>query len=225
MEVKKNPKADLTRKTSFFFSIGLLVTMSIVLTAFEWRQHELKIEDFVQRNIDVFDDMDVLATEIPPPPPPAVVKVPIIVEVEDTEEIEDAMPAINIEVSSLTALVPVTVTAVVDEPEVTEEIFRFVESPASFDGGLNAFYKFLRDKIKYPPQARRMNIEGKVYVEFVIDKDGSIIDAVALNSVGGGCDEEAVRLVRNAPKWNPGKQRGKPVKQRMVISVIFALSH
>ncbi|HZY77959.1 MAG TPA: energy transducer TonB [Cyclobacteriaceae bacterium] len=223
MEVKKNPNADLTRKTSFFFSVGLLVTMSIVLTAFEWKQHESKIEELVQRNVDAIDDMNVLATVIPPPQPPPVVKAIVIKEVEDNEELEEEMPSINIEVTGLTAMPEIKIVPV-DEPEETEEIFRFVESPATFDGGLNAFYKLVGEKIKYPVQARRMGIYGKVNVEFVIDKDGTIIDAVALNKIGGGCDEEAIRVIKSSPKWNPGKQRGKAVKQRMVLPITFALN-
>jgi protein TonB len=98
-----------------------------------------------------------------------------------------------------------------------------VEDPASPIGGMTAFYKYVGDKIKYPSQARRMGVEGRVFVEFIIDKDGSISDVRAVKGIGAGCDEEAVRILQAAPKWKPGKQRGKPVKQRMVLPITFKL--
>jgi protein TonB len=223
MELKKNPKADLTRQSGLFFSIGLLVTMSLVLAAFEWRQYEAKIADLVKRNADVFEEtIEVPPTEIPPPPPPTV-QAPVIVEVPDEEEIEEEIQVnLDIEVSQDTKLEAVEIKA--EEPkEETDEIFTIVEESAAPKGGMAAFYKYVGDKMKYPPQARRMGIDGKVFVEFVINKDGSISDVKAVKGIGAGCDEEAVRVVQSAPAWSPGKQRGKPVKQRMVLPITLKL--
>ena len=98
-----------------------------------------------------------------------------------------------------------------------------MEETATPKGGMSAFYKYVGDKMKYPAQARRMGIEGKVFVEFVINRDGSITDVKAIKGIGAGCDEEAVRVVQSAPPWNPGKQRGKPVRQRYVVPITFKL--
>jgi protein TonB len=68
-----------------------------------------------------------------------------------------------------------------------------------------------------------MNVEGKVFVQFVIDKDGSPSDITVLKGIGSGCDEEAVRVIKNMPKWTPGKQRGRPVKVRMSLPIVFKL--
>jgi protein TonB len=223
MELKKNPKADLTRKSMFFFSIGLLITMSLVLAAFEWRQYEAKVADLVERRTDVFEEtIEVPPTDIPPPPPP-VVQAPVIVEVPDEEEIEEDIKVnLDIEVSQDTKVEEIVVKA--EEPkEEVDEIFTIVEESAAPKGGMAAFYKYVGDKMKYPPQARRMGIDGKVFVEFVINKDGSISDVKAVKGIGAGCDEEAVRVVQGAPAWTPGKQRGKPVKQRMVLPITFKL--
>ncbi|HMJ69799.1 MAG TPA: energy transducer TonB [Cyclobacteriaceae bacterium] len=223
MELKKNPKADLGRSATFFFSIGLLITMSLVLAAFEWRQYEAKVADLVERRTDVFEEtIEVPPTDIPPPPPPQV-QAPVIVEVPDEEEIEeDIQVNLDIEVSQDTKVEEITVKA--EEPkEEVDEIFTIVEESAAPKGGMAAFYKFVGDKMKYPPQARRMGIDGKVFVEFVINKDGSITDVKAVKGIGAGCDEEAVRVVQSAPAWTPGKQRGKPVKQRMVLPITFKL--
>jgi periplasmic protein TonB len=98
-----------------------------------------------------------------------------------------------------------------------------VEESAAPKGGMAAFYKYVSEKMKYPAQARRMGTEGRVFVEFIVGKDGSISDVRAVRGIGGGCDEEAVRVLQSAPSWTPGKQRGKPVKQKMVIPIIFKL--
>lgn len=224
MELKKNPEADLTKKTAFFFSIGLLVTMSLVLAAFEWKQYEAKITDLVKRNADIFEEtIEVPPTDIPPPPPPAV-QAPVIVEVPDEEEIEEEIQVnLDIEVNQDTKVEEVQIKAVEEPKEEVDEIFTIVEESAAPKGGMAAFYKYVADKMKYPPQARRMGIDGKVFVEFVINKDGSISDVKAVKGIGAGCDEEAVRVVQGAPSWTPGKQRGKPVKQRMVLPITFRL--
>lgn len=198
--------------------------MSLVLTAFEWRQHEAKIDDLVQRRTDVFDMIDIPITEITPPPPPVPVVVPVIVEVPDDIEVpDDVKPSIDMSTTN-TASVAVIEFKPIEEDEPTDVPFNFVESPASFDGGNAAFYRHVSNKIKYPTQARRIGVEGKVFVEFVINRDGTITDVKAIKKIGAGCDEEAERVIQSSPKWNPGKQRGKPVRQRMVLPITFQLN-
>ena len=223
MEVKKTEKADLNKKTSFFFSIGLLITMSIVVMAFEWRDSEKQDVDLMAKNVNTFEEMlEIPPTEQPPPPPPEIQQ-PQIIEVPDEEEIEEEIQVkFDVEVTEDTKVQQIVIQAAEPEEEV-EEIFTIVEDPASPVGGMTAFYKYVGDKIKYPAQARRMGIEGRVFVQFVIDKDGSITEVVAVKGIGAGCDEEAVRILQGSPKWKPGKQRGKPVKQRMVLPITFKL--
>lgn len=223
MEVKKNPNADLNKKSTFFFSIALLITMSLVLTAFEWKQYEAKIDELVTRRFDHFEMMDVPATELTPPAPP-IRPTPVIVEVPDDQNMIDEITSINVEVPEGDPLPPVISPPVEPDPEPTDEIVLFPESHASFDGGLDAFYRYVSEKIKYPTQARRIETQGKVFVEFVINRDGSITDVKAIKRIGGGCDEEAERVIKSSPKWNPGKQRGKPVRQKMVLPVTFKLN-
>jgi protein TonB len=88
---------------------------------------------------------------------------------------------------------------------------------------MTAFYKYLVETMKYPPQARRLGVEGKVLVQFVVDKNGNISDVKVLKGIGAGCDEEAVRVMQKAPAWTPGKQRGKAVKQRCIVPLNFKL--
>lgn len=109
------------------------------------------------------------------------------------------------------------------EEEEVDEIFTIVEDQPAPDGGMAAFYQFVQKKLKYPAQARRMGIEGKVFVQFVVDKDGTLTEVKAVKGIGAGCDEEAVRVIEGAPKWKPGKQRGRSVKVRMILPITFKL--
>lgn len=223
MELKKSEKADLTKKSSFYFSIGLLITMGITLTAFEWKQYDETLMDLAGKNVNVFEDvMEVPPTEQPPPPQP-VVQQPQIVEVPDEEEIEEEIQVkFDAEASEETKVEEIVIQA--EEPkEEVDEVFTIVEEPAGPKGGYSVWNKYLGDKIKYPAQARRMGVEGKVFVEFVVGKDGSITEAKVIKGIGAGCDEEALRVVQAAPAWTPGKQRGKPVRQKMVLPITFKL--
>jgi len=222
MEAKKTDKADLTKKSAFFFSIGLLFTMTLILTAFEWRSVDDSVVELKGKTTDNFEEvLEVPPTDQPPPPPPQI-QAPVIVEVPDEEEIEEEIKVnLDIEVTQDTKVEEIVVTEA--PAEETDEIFTIVEESAEPKGGIGAFYTYVRDKMKYPPQARRMGIDGKVFVEFVVNKDGSISDVRHVKGIGAGCDEEAVRVIQSAPPWKPGKQRGKPVKQRMVLPITFKL--
>ena len=223
MEAKKTEKANLENKSTFFLSIGLLISMALVVMAFEWKQYDETLASLVGKNTNTFEEMiEVPPTDLPPPPPPQI-QAPVIIEVPDEKEIEEELDIkFDVEASEETKIEEVVVVAEEAKEEV-DEIFSIVEEPASPKGGMPAFYKYVFDKMKYPPQARRMGIEGKVFVEFVIGKDGSITDVRAVKGIGAGCDEEAVRVIQGAPAWSPGKQRGKSVKQRMVLPITFKL--
>ncbi len=223
MEPKKTEKADLTNKSWLFFNIGLVVTLLIVVMAFEYSTKDDTDAKNLAKNQNILDEiLEVPPTEQPPPPPPKIQQ-PVIIEVPDEEEIkEDIKVEFDVEVTEDTKVEEIVI-APVEEKEDVDQIFLVVEETATPKGGMGAFYKYVGDKMKYPAQARRMGIEGKVFVEFVINRDGSITDVRAIKGIGAGCDEEAVRVVQSAPAWNPGKQRGKPVRQRYVVPITFKL--
>ncbi len=104
-----------------------------------------------------------------------------------------------------------------------DEIFTIVEEPASPVGGMPEFYKLVGEKMMYPLEARTKGIQGRVFVEFIINTDGSLTDIKTLKGIGSSCDEEAARVVSLSPPWVPGKQRGVAVRQRMVLPVTFKL--
>ncbi|MDB4088585.1 energy transducer TonB [Flavobacteriales bacterium] len=109
------------------------------------------------------------------------------------------------------------------EPEVPAEIFSIVEVMPEFPGGQAKMLSYISNKVRYPEIAKENNIQGKVYIQFVVNKDGSLSDAKVVRGIGGGCDEEALRAVNSMPNWTPGKQRGKPVRTRFILPVRFHL--
>jgi protein TonB len=224
MEPKKTEKADLTQKSFLFFNIGLIVALLLAITAFTFKVYDDTSSKDLGDNNRVDDEiLEVPPTEQLPPPPPKI-EIRQIIEVEDDKKIEEdiKMPDIETDVNERVAEIPIA-PAVEEEKEDPNQVFLVVEESAAPIGGMPAFYTFVQKKLKYPAQARRMGIEGKVFVEFVIEKDGSITDVKFIKGIGAGCDEEAVRVVQSAPKWKPGKQRGKPVRQRMVLPIAFKL--
>ena len=105
-----------------------------------------------------------------------------------------------------------------------DEVFMVVEDQPTPEGGMEVFYEYIAENMRYPIEARQMGIEGKVFVQFVVEKDGSLTDIKVLKGIGGGCDEEAARVIEEAPVWNPGQQRGKFVKVKMVLPISFKIS-
>lgn len=104
-----------------------------------------------------------------------------------------------------------------------DTVYQIVDEMPKFPGGEQAMFKFISENVKYPQEAKDKNISGRVFVNFVVEKDGSVDEVKVLRSIGGGCDEEAVRVVKSMPKWTPGKQKGKPVRVSYIIPFVFKL--
>ncbi|MCC5938735.1 MAG: energy transducer TonB [Lunatimonas sp.] len=224
MEAKKTPKADLTKKTGMFLNLGLLVSVGLVLFAFEYKSYgDGLLKDLGSINDEFEELLDIPITEQPPPPPPPIEQ-PEIKEIPDEVEIEEKIEVnFDVDVKEETVIKEVVIE---DAPvvEKADEIFDVVENMPTPPGGMEGWHKYLQKNLKYPTQARRMGIEGTVYVVFVVNTDGSIQDVDILRGIGGGCDEEAMRVVREAPAWEPGKQRGRPVRVKMRLPIRFKLS-
>jgi len=225
MELKKNPKADLAKKTGMFLNLGLCASLLFTIVAFEWRSYDdAGLLDLGSVDDDFEDILEIPPTEQPPPPPPKI-KLPEIIEVPDEEEIEEEIEVeLDVEVTEETVVEEIIFEEAPEEENV-DEIFTIVEEPASFPGGLSAFYGYLKKEMKYPRQAQRMGIEGRVFVQFVVERDGTLTDMKVVKGIGAGCDEEALRVLKNSPKWKPGKQRGRSVRQKMIQNILFKLSN
>lgn len=228
MELKKNPKADLEKRRGLYLEIGLVVIMAIALAAFEWRNYDREQIEVVQRTAENEVEEQVIQTqqeELPPPPPPEPeVMTTELNVIENDAETENEVDMSAFQRQEEATNIEITPVKIEDEEEVDEqEIFQVVENDPEFPGGLDAMYKYLAQNIKYPQLARENNITGKVYVEFVVEKDGSVSNVKVLRDIGGGCGQEAVRVVKTMPKWTPGKQRGKAVRVAYRLPVNFNL--
>ncbi len=224
METKKTEKADLENKKSLFFQIGLIIALLVVFAAFEYKSYDKITVDIAQRMVDDTPEEIIPITEqkVKPPPPPPPKQVTKITIVEDDVEVEDDIE-IDVEADAETEMEEYIPQDIEEEEIVEAEIFTVVESMPEFPGGMAKLMSYLGNNIKYPPLAKESGIQGRVFINFVVETDGRISKVKVLRGIGGGCDEEAVRVVEAMPKWKPGMQRGKPVRVSYNLPVKFTL--
>lgn len=227
MEVKKSPKADLDSKRLTFALIGLVVSLFIVWRVFEIKSYDKRTLENLQRTVEIIEEEMVEITKQEAPKPQAPAPKPQATQiqvVEDDVEVEDEID-INAEVSQEEIIEEYVYEAPeIEEEEIVEaEIFTVVEQMPEFPGGAAEMTRFIQKNIKYPMMARESDIQGRVYVNFVVEPDGSVSNVTVMRGIGGGCDEEAVRIVNMMPKWNPGKQRGIAVRCSFTVPIVFRL--
>ena len=226
MKAKKSNKANLENRRFMFFEMGMILVLAGVLAAFEWTSVRTNDHDLLM-NRDIAIDEEIIDVTVhekkkPEMPKPQVIKPIEIVdnETEVEEEIE-----ISVEVTKETTNDPDFLLEEEPEEEAEEpKIFISVQEYPSFPGGDLAFLKYIKDNLTYPKDAREIGLTGKVYVRFIVWKDGSIRNVEILRGIGDPCDEAALKVIQNMPRWNPGKQRTEPVNVQMVLPVIFKLN-
>ncbi len=229
MELKKSPKADLELKKNLLFMIALVISLGIMLVAFEWTAKPEKTDSLgVLNAADVEDEIIPITREPeikppPPPPPPKVIEVLNIVDndvkIDDELKIDDS----EADDKTLIHVAPVISAPKAEEEEEAAQVFFIVEDMPEFPGGEMALRTYIANAIKYPVIAQENGIQGKVYVTFVVSKDGSVRDATIARGVDPSLDKEALRVVGTLPKWKPGKQRGKPVNVSYTVPINFVL--
>ena len=227
MELKKSPKADLENRKGLYLEIGLVVILLLSLVAFNIKSYDMEEVEVSQRTaVDEIEDVVIqTAEDTPPPPEPEQPEVATeLTIVENDAKIENELGIVDMGDDANKAQEEVIQVVVEEEEEEVEEvIFTVVENDPEFPGGMEALYKYLGENIKYPSIAKENNITGKVYVTFVVEKDGSIANPRILRDIGGGCGQEAIRVIKSMPKWKAGKQRGKPVRVQFNLPVSFNL--
>ena len=227
MEIKKSNRADIGKEKGTSLMIGLIISLSIMFVALEWTQRD-EVDDEVAYTTVTFAPEEMIPITLPekktvPPPPAAVTKAEIIEIVDDDADIEDEIMA-SIE-DNTPWLDPQEYEVVMVEPEPEpDEILIAVEENPEFPGGTAALMAYLRKNIKYPAICRENNIQGKVIVTFVVNKDGSIVDVEVAKGVNPALDKEAVRVISQMPNWQPGRQLGRPVRVRYSVPVSFRLN-
>ena len=228
MELKKSPKADLENKRNIFVQLGLVVALAISLYSFESTSKVNQVgslgsvaDQTVEEEIIPVTRQDEVK---PPPPPPPPKVVDMLVIVDDNTEIEDELEIEDSEADDKTAITAVMQVAGEKEEEKDEAaVFYIVEEMPDFPGGQLALRKFIAQAIKYPVIAQENGIQGKVFVNFVVNKDGSVTSAKIARGVDPALDKEALRVVNSLPKWKPGKQGGKPVRVSYTVPINFVL--
>ena len=225
MEEKKSPKANLENKKLMFTQIGLIISLLIAWGVFEVKvKADREIDESLLNREIVMDEEMVEITkqeEQKPQPVEQPQQTTQLEIVDDNVETEDIN--INAEVEQNEVIEEYVAPEVVEEEVTEQEIFQIVEEMPAFPGGEAKLMEYVGKNIKYPQIARETGIQGRVFIGFVVEPDGSVSNVKLLRGIGGGCDEEAMRVVKSMPKWKPGKQRGKAVRVSYQIPVFFKL--
>ena len=228
MEIKKSEKANLENKKLLFVEIGLIISLLITYVAFEWTSKETNTA-VLEDNTEVLVEEEIISTNMEtPPPPPAAPKIPVLSDqidiVDDEIELEDDM-FMNLEDDASLGV------EIMDYVEVQEEVveeeaipFQLVEEKPSFQGGdANQFSKWVNSRLVYPEIAKENGVQGRVTLQFTVEKDGTVTKVKVLRGVDPSLDKEAVRVVSMSPKWKPGKQRDRAVPVTYTFPVIVQL--
>jgi protein TonB len=234
MQPKKNEKVDLTKNSSLYFVIGLATILFISWQAIEWKTYEKDLYGYEALNVDDEDDEEIPITEqlkTPPPPPPPPPPAPEVIEVvEDEEEVEETV----IESTETNEDEIVEIVEVEEEYDDVDVPFAVIEDVPIFPGcervskseRRNCFQekmnKHIRKNFRYPEIAQEMGIQGRVYVNFIIAKDGQITN-IRMRGPDKNLEKEAQRIIAKLPNMIPGKQRGRPVRVPFSIPITFRL--
>lgn len=227
MEIKKLPKVDLENKKTVFFQIGLVAALALVLIAFEWTSTDVKVD------LSLVDDAVTVEEEIipitrqeevkPPPPPPPPRAADILNIVDDDVELDDELEIMDTEMDDTVEVDFSSMDYDYDEERDEGEVFMIVEEMPEFPGGNQALQRYLAESVKYPVIAQENGIQGRIYVQFVINSKGEVTNATVLRGVDPSLDREALRVVNSMPTWKPGKQRNRPVRVSYTVPINFVL--
>lgn len=236
MQIKKNPKVDLQKNSSLYFVIGLCLMLFISWRAIEWKSYEKDLYDYQSLNVQDDEDEEISITEqikTPPPPPPPPVQAPTEIEiVEDEEEVEETI--IESSETDKDEIIEVEEVEIEEEEEDIDVPFAVIEDVPIFPGCekmdknqlRNCFQekmnKHILKNFRYPEVAQEMGIQGRVFVSFIIAKDGRITD-IKMRGPDKNLEKEAKRIISLLPQMIPGKQRGRPVRVPFSIPIIFRL--
>lgn len=222
MHPKKAPKKNLERLKGAFFQIGLIISLFTILLAFQWKVYN-RSEIIITHVTEITDVIEMIPITIPklPPPPTDFAQIDIVKNdnpIDVPELVINTGTDMLVEVPVLQQLPPRQ-----EEPADPYQIFIAVEKMPEFPGGGRALTEYLSRNVKYPRLAQEAGIRGTVYVSFVVEPDGSISNLKVLRGIGGGCDEEAIRVFSTMPRWQPGMQSGRAVRVSFSASITFRL--
>ncbi len=227
MEVKKTVKADLQNKKGIFLEIGLCVSIVLMILLFSWSKPEMVLEEVEDNRAIIEEEMVEVTREDPTPPEPVRQEVQVVADiinvVSDDRKIEMNLSFTEFDDDSEFVFQPAT-SSIEEEAVPDDAPFMKVEKMPSFQGGdLNTFRNWVREKLVYPVIAQENGVQGRVTVQFVIERDGSLTNIVVINTPDRSLSEEAVRIIKSSPKWTPGSDRGVPARVSFTLPVDFQL--
>lgn len=227
MEVKKSKRAAIENQRGTWLLMGLVVVLAFMFVTFEWTQHDIKVTTGSLADEPVFVETLLPITypeeKLEPLPPPAIKVAELLNIVDDDDPDADAVVvgSEDTEEPFVVKYIPLEV-----EPEnvpIEDEIFATAEKMPEFPGGSSALFQYLNKNIKYPVVPQEQGIQGRVIIQFVVDKDGTITNPVVVRSIDPYLDKEALRVIKAMPKWNPGIQGVRPVRVKYTVPVTFRL--
>lgn len=224
MESKKSKKANLENKKGIFMMIGMIISLGIVIMAFEWKTPDLSLRDKDHAGLMNWDEDIVPITEHKKPE----VKIEkpktlITINIVDKKDLIEDFYVIDVEADIHTEVEPY-VFKMADETSVVDDTpFKVVEQMPEFPGGIEALYKFIGKHIVYPQLAKETGVVGTVYLGFIIETDGSVSNIEVLRTPHPDLSTEAIRVLKLLPNWIPGKQRNKTVRVEYTLPFKFSL--
>ena len=228
MEIKKSPKADLQNKKGLFLEIGLIVALLAVIAAFLYTPKEYRIEKVDNSYGPVEEEItEITRNEQKPPEQPQKVEVKVFNDILDIVT-NDAKITTDISFEDFADDLEITTQVVeVEEEEIEDDQpFIKVEKMPSFQGGdLNKFRNWVQERVRYPQIAQENGVSGKVVLSFVVEKDGTLTNIEVLQSPDRSLADEAVRVLKTSPKWEPGQQRNQPVRVKYTLPVDFRIQN
>ena len=227
MEPKKTEKANLENKKSLFLQAGLIIALIVCIVALEWTSGQRRDSAFDGMSEEAIEEEQIPVTEETPPeeiPPPEVTVTDLFEIVEDDVVIENEVKFEDDETSEDKVVEIYAPVLQAEEEEVEEEIFVIVEDMPKFRGGdINKFREWVQKRVRYPELASENGIQGRVLITVVVETNGNVSNVTVTRSVDALLDDAAREAVAASPKWEPGMQRGRPVRVRYSIPIIFQL--
>ena len=229
MEEKKSKKANLENKKLLFIEVGLCFSLFVTLAAFQWGTRDANVSVLEEETQMIEEEEIIPITQETPPPPPETPKIPVLSDqidiIDDDIKVDDDL-FMNLEDDANLGVEIGDYIEEVQEEVIEEEAipFQLVETRPSFNGGdANEFSKWVNARLEYPEIAKENGVQGRVTLQFTVEKDGSVTNVKVVRGVDPSLDKEAVKVVSSSPKWTPGKQRDRAVRVTYTFPVIFQL--
>jgi len=227
MELKKNEKANLENKKSLFLQIGIIIALIVCIVALEWTSGQKRDSAYDGMSEEAIEEEQIPVTEETPPeemPPPEVTVTDLFEIVTDDVVIDNEVKFEDDETSEDKMVEIYAPVLQAEEEETEDEIFVIVEDMPKFRGGdINKFREWVQKRVRYPELAAENGIQGRVFITFVVETNGNVSKVSISRSVDALLDDAAKEAVAASPKWEPGMQRGRPVRVRYSIPIIFQL--